>query len=83
MLAAISSETDLEYSENILSRDHTENMFRFLGNKIEQISPFHFKIKPPYVLNGGEFKVPGDISSAAFFLCSEFWQKKGIYSLKT
>ncbi|EQA63811.1 3-phosphoshikimate 1-carboxyvinyltransferase [Leptospira alexanderi] len=77
MLAAIASETNLEYSENNLSRDHTENMFRFLGNKIEQISPFHFKIEPPYVLNGGEFKVPGDISSAAFFLVLGVLAKEG------
>ncbi|MGE8709935.1 3-phosphoshikimate 1-carboxyvinyltransferase [Leptospira interrogans] len=82
MLAAISSETDLEYSENILSRDHTENMFRFLGNKIEQISPLHFKIKPPYVLNGGEFRVPGDISSAAFFLVLGVLAKEGNLLIK-
>ncbi|MCG6192706.1 3-phosphoshikimate 1-carboxyvinyltransferase [Leptospira sp. FAT2] len=77
MLAAIASSTELEYSENILSRDHTENMFQFLGNKIERISPLHFKIKPPYVLNGGEFKVPGDISSAAFFLVLGVLAKEG------
>ncbi|AVQ10761.1 3-phosphoshikimate 1-carboxyvinyltransferase [Leptospira santarosai] len=77
MFAAIASETDLEYSENILSRDHTENMFRFLGNKIKRISPLHFKIEPPYVLNGGEFKVPGDISSAAFFLVLGVLAKEG------
>ncbi|XDD49320.1 3-phosphoshikimate 1-carboxyvinyltransferase [Leptospira sp. WS92.C1] len=77
MLAAISSSTELEYSENILSRDHTENMFRFLGNKIEYLTPLHFKISPPYVLNGGEFKVPGDISSAAFFLVLGVLAKEG------
>ncbi|EMJ90883.1 3-phosphoshikimate 1-carboxyvinyltransferase [Leptospira alstonii] len=82
MLAAIASETDLEYSENILSRDHTENMFRFLGNKIRQISPLHFKISPPYVLNGGEFKVPGDISSAAFFLVLGVLAKEGNLLIK-
>ncbi|MBM9577424.1 3-phosphoshikimate 1-carboxyvinyltransferase [Leptospira sp. 201903070] len=77
MLAAIASETELEYSENILSRDHTENMFRFLGNKIEYLSSLHFKISPPYFLNGGEFKVPGDISSAAFFLVLGVLAKEG------
>ncbi|PKA03923.1 3-phosphoshikimate 1-carboxyvinyltransferase [Leptospira ellisii] len=77
MLAAIASEADLEYSETILSRDHTENMFRFLGNRIEQITPLRFKIGPPYVLNGGEFKVPGDISSAAFFLVLGVLAKEG------
>ncbi|AXR69468.1 3-phosphoshikimate 1-carboxyvinyltransferase [Leptospira mayottensis] len=82
MLAAIASETNLEYSENILSRDHTENMFQFLGNKIERISPFHFKIEPPYVLNGGEFKVPGDISSAAFFLVLGVLAKEGNLLIK-
>ncbi|EPG76362.1 3-phosphoshikimate 1-carboxyvinyltransferase [Leptospira fainei serovar Hurstbridge str. BUT 6] len=77
MLAAMASETQLEYEEEILSRDHTENMFRYLGNSIEYFSPTHFKISPPYQFQPGEFKVPGDISSAAFFLVLGVLLKEG------
>lgn len=68
MLAAISSETDLDYEEHELSRDHTENMLKFLGGNLERLGGHRFQIRPPYNFQGTEFKVPGDISSAAFFI---------------
>ncbi len=68
MLAAISSGVSLDYEEEELSRDHTENMLLFLGGTLERKENFRFIIKPPYNLSGAEFKVPGDISSAAFFI---------------
>ncbi|TGK18666.1 3-phosphoshikimate 1-carboxyvinyltransferase [Leptospira fluminis] len=77
MLAAMASETTLDYEEEILSRDHTENMLRYLGNRIEYESPTHFKISPPYRFEPAEFRVPGDISSAAFFLVLGLLLKEG------
>ncbi len=75
LLAALSSDTALEYEEEELSRDHTENMIRFLGGELTHFNPLHFKLTPPYYFEGTSFKVPGDISSAAFFivlgLCSK------------
>ncbi|TGK04831.1 3-phosphoshikimate 1-carboxyvinyltransferase [Leptospira semungkisensis] len=82
MLAAMASETSLEYEEEILSRDHTENMFRFLGNKLQYSSPTHFKMEPPYIFEAGDFKVPGDISSAAFFLVLGVLLKEGSVLVK-
>lgn len=82
MLAAMASETSLEYEEDILSRDHTENMFRFLGNKIEYKNPVHFKIEPPYIFEARDFQVPGDISSAAFFLVLGVLLKEGSILVK-
>ena len=55
MLAAIASDVELEYEEDELSRDHTENMLRFLGGTIEYISKTHFKIKPPFSFAGAKF----------------------------
>lgn len=68
MLGAIASESELEYREPELSRDHTENMLRFLGGQITHHSPTHFTIQPPYELQGKTFHIPGDISSAGFFI---------------
>lgn len=68
MLAAISSEVELDYEEPELSRDHTENMLQFLGGRLERLGNYRFRILPPYSFQGTEFKVPGDISSAAFFI---------------
>ncbi|MEM7184608.1 MAG: 3-phosphoshikimate 1-carboxyvinyltransferase [Spirochaetota bacterium] len=82
-LAAISSGSALEYQEPELSRDHTENMIRFLGGKVESISgSTHFKLTPPYDWHASEFRVPGDISSAAFFLVMGCLLKKGSICVK-
>ena len=77
MLAAIASDVELEYEEDELSRDHTENMLRFLGGSIEHFSKTHFKIKPPFSFSGAKFQVPGDISSAAFFIVFGLLAKSG------
>lgn len=68
MFAAIASQAELEYKEAELSRNHTENMMQFLGGKIDYLSPTHFRIQPPYKFQGTKFAIPGDISSAAFFI---------------
>ncbi|MFA4967728.1 MAG: 3-phosphoshikimate 1-carboxyvinyltransferase [Candidatus Margulisiibacteriota bacterium] len=49
------------------SRDHTERMLMHFGAKIE-ISGNKISVHGPASLEGGEIDVPGDISSAAFFL---------------
>lgn len=77
MLGAIASDTELEYEEEELSRDHTENMLRFLGGKIVHSDRLHFKISPPYDFQGTHFKVPGDISSASFFIVLGLLAKSG------
>jgi len=50
-----------------LSRDHSERMLRYFGAELE---PFDggVRIQPDPELEGREVHVPGDISSAAFFL---------------
>jgi 3-phosphoshikimate 1-carboxyvinyltransferase len=77
MLAAISSDVELNYDEPELSRDHTENMLQFLGGKLVKKEGFGFTIKPPFMFEGAHFKVPGDISSAAFFIVLGLLSKKG------
>ncbi|MCX7998890.1 MAG: 3-phosphoshikimate 1-carboxyvinyltransferase [Leptospiraceae bacterium] len=77
MLAAIASDVSLEYIETELSRNHTENMLEFLGGKIIYKTPTHFKIEPPFEFSGSLFRVPGDISSAAFFIVLGLLSKKG------
>ncbi|MCW7474994.1 3-phosphoshikimate 1-carboxyvinyltransferase [Leptospira levettii] len=68
VLAALSSGISIDYQESEVSRDHTENMIRFLGGNIIHHSPIHFTVKPPYVFEGAKYVIPGDISSAAFFI---------------
>lgn len=68
VLAALASEISIDYKESEVSRDHTENMIRFLGGNIKHHSPVHFTVEPPYHFEGAKFVIPGDISSAAFYI---------------
>jgi 3-phosphoshikimate 1-carboxyvinyltransferase len=68
VLAALSSDISIDYEESELSRDHTENMIRFLGGSINQINPLRFVLTPPYKFEGTSFRVPGDLSSASFYI---------------
>ena len=60
------------------TRDHTERMLRWYGANInfgapadnDNFSPNAIHIDPPVELRGREFRVPGDISSAAFFIAA-------------
>jgi 3-phosphoshikimate 1-carboxyvinyltransferase len=82
MLAAISADSELDYEEEELSRDHTENMLKYLGGTLEQKESFRFIIKPPFDFVGTHFRVPGDISSAAFFIVLGLLAKKGELLIK-
>ncbi len=77
LFAAMASGSELEYSEPELSRDHTENMIRFLGGRLEYFSPTHFRLLPPYNFEGSTFRIPGDISSATFYIIIGLLATKG------
>jgi len=53
--------------EPVPTRDHTEIALRQFGAAIE-VEGSHIRVEGPARLRPGEFWVPGDLSSAAFFL---------------
>lgn len=67
LLAGLYAEGETVVREPHLSRDHSERMLRHFGADIEANGP-HVKIRGGRELQGQEIVVPGDISSAAFFL---------------
>ncbi len=67
LLAGLYAEGETVVREPHLSRDHSERMLRHFGADIEADGP-HVKIRGGRELAGQEIVVPGDISSAAFFL---------------
>ena len=76
MLAAIASGADCTYKEIEQSRDHTENLFRYLGGKIKHFSEKEFSLSPPYKLEPKPLFIPSDISSASFFIVLACISKK-------
>ncbi len=54
--------------ERVKSRDHLERMLKWMGVNIE-VEDKVIKIEGNSMIEGGEINVPGDISSASFFIC--------------
>lgn len=67
MLAGLYADGDTSVREPSLSRDHSERMFALFGASLET---FHngVTVKGGVELHAQEIHVPGDISSAAFFI---------------
>jgi len=67
LLAGLLAEGRTVLTEPLPSRDHTERMFRGLGIPLEMKGP-QLALTPPSEFPGCEIDVPGDFSSAAFFI---------------
>lgn len=69
LFAGLFADGETEIEETIKSRDHTERMLTYFGVKIES-SGGKIKIYGGQRFSGREVLVPGDISSASFFLAA-------------
>jgi 3-phosphoshikimate 1-carboxyvinyltransferase len=67
LLAGLYADAETTVVEPAPTRDHTERMLRAMGASIEQ-QPDHIRLTPPEKLQCVDVQVPGDFSSAAFWL---------------
>lgn len=67
MLAGLYADGETSVREPNISRDHSERMFRLFGAKLDTFNN-GVTVQGGVELQGGEIDVPGDISSAAFFM---------------
>lgn len=67
MLAGLYADGETTVSEPSLSRDHSERMFRLFGAALDCFDNV-VTVRGGLELNAQEVTVPGDISSAAFFI---------------
>lgn len=67
LLAGMQTEGTTTVFEPHQSRDHSERMLRYFGVPVQSF-PGGARVKGPVELQGRDLLVPGDISSAAFFL---------------
>jgi 3-phosphoshikimate 1-carboxyvinyltransferase len=67
LLAGLYAAGETTVTEPHLSRDHSERMLRYFGADIETL-PAGARVRGGRELRGGDITVPGDISSAAFFM---------------
>ncbi len=67
LLAGLYSEGETEITEIAKTRDHSERMLKLFGVDIKT-KGLKCKIKPSSLSSPAKIKIPGDISSAAFFI---------------
>lgn len=67
LLAALNAKGSTEITQPDVSRDHTERMLEYLGADISYNGKF-VKLKPGKKLTAKKIYIPGDISSAAYFI---------------
>lgn len=68
LLAGLYAEGETTVAEPAVSRDHTERMLELFGAKITKVNGKTVHVRSTKGLNRVKIKVPGDISSAAFFM---------------
>lgn len=69
LLAGLYADDITSVTEPVVSRNHSELMLRYFGAELET-SAKTVSIQPQPVLSGRKVNVPGDISSAAYFIAA-------------
>lgn len=70
LLAGLRADSTTTVIEGSKSRDHTERMLASMGARIIESEPNELTIEPCGSLEAFEFRVPADVSSAAFAMCA-------------
>ena len=70
LFAALGASGRTQVKESSLSRDHTERLFNGFGVNVTTSKDLTVTLDGPAQLVGGEITIPGDISSAAYFVAA-------------
>lgn len=81
LLAALNASGPTEISQPQISRDHTERMLEYFGADISYNGKY-VKLKPGKDLTATKIYIPGDISSAAYFIVAALLLKHSHIMIK-
>ena len=70
LFAGLNAEGRTTVIETTTSRDHTERLFNGFGVPVTTNSDLSVSLDGPARLNGGPVTIPGDVSSAAYFVAA-------------
>ncbi|HJS25269.1 MAG TPA: 3-phosphoshikimate 1-carboxyvinyltransferase [Pyrinomonadaceae bacterium] len=70
LFAGLNAEGRTTVIETTTSRDHTERLFNGFGVPVTTNSDLSVSLDGPARLNGGAITIPGDVSSAAYFVAA-------------
>ena len=76
LLAGLTGKARVAVTEKIASRDHTERMLRAMGAKVDTVKKT-VELKPVKSLSPLSIEIPGDPSSAAFFIAAATLAESG------
>ncbi len=77
LLAALFARGTTEIVDFYRTRDHTERALCHLGAKLEKKGKYNVYLNAPVKLKGDQFKIPGDISAASFFIVAAALAPRG------
>ncbi len=80
-LAGLYADSVTEIIQPSISRDHTERMLEYFGAKIKY-DGMHTTVFPDNKLKGKNLYIPGDISSAAYFIVAGLILKASAVTIK-
>jgi 3-phosphoshikimate 1-carboxyvinyltransferase len=81
LLAGLYANGATEVIEPAITRDHTERMLMGFGCSVDSVQG-HIKLEPPVRLEACSLDVPGDFSSAAFFMIAGLISQGGGLTVK-
>ena len=81
MLAALYAKGKSKILEKVKSRDHTENILNYLGTDIV-VDNNEITLNPPKKIDAKDIFIPGDISSAMFFIVGCLISKSSKITIK-
>ncbi|MFA5014227.1 MAG: 3-phosphoshikimate 1-carboxyvinyltransferase [Actinomycetota bacterium] len=81
LMAALHARGATEITQPQVSRDHTERMLQYFGADITYDGKYT-KLNPGKKLSAGKIYIPGDISSAAFFIVAALVLKNSYAFMK-
>jgi 3-phosphoshikimate 1-carboxyvinyltransferase len=70
LFAALGAHGRTQVKQTSLSRDHTERLFNSFGVTVTTDEDLTVTLDGPAKLTGGDITIPGDISSAAYFVAA-------------
>ena len=70
LFAGLNAEGRTTVIETSQSRDHTERLFNGFGVPVTTNADLSVTVEGPARLTGGSIKIPGDVSSAAYFVAA-------------
>ena len=82
LFAALNAKGRTTVIETCASRDHTERLFNGFGVPVTTNQDHSVVLDGPAQLKGGAINVPGDVSSAAYFIAAAMLMNKSVLTIE-